>query len=123
LSGCWPGGAPPLSQAAFAGACHGCRLAHPHPHCTPRFSRTRHPPAPRSYASRARAITNTPTVNSAHRRAELGALRKENDGLREQLAAMQMQVRWWNLKDASLSAANLLRSRPWHFSQMPLLPV
>jgi hypothetical protein len=44
------------------------------------------------YASRARSITNTPMVNSAQRRAETGALRQENEILREQLAAMQYQV-------------------------------
>jgi hypothetical protein len=34
-----------------------------------------------------------PVVNSARRKAELGALRQENDGLREQVKALQFQVR------------------------------
>jgi len=44
------------------------------------------------YASRARCITNTPTVNSARRRAELGVLRQENEALRDQIRVLQDQL-------------------------------
>lgn len=55
----------------------------------PRPSRARYP----RYATRACAITNTPVVNGARRKAELGALRQENEALREQLRTMQARVR------------------------------
>jgi hypothetical protein len=44
------------------------------------------------YAARARTITNTPMVNSARRRAEVAALRLENEALRDQIRMMQDQV-------------------------------
>jgi hypothetical protein len=46
------------------------------------------------YASRARTITNTLVVHRDRKRAELGALRQENEGLREQIRVMQDQVGW-----------------------------
>jgi len=72
---------PSAGQATHT-PCHGGQRAHTHP-CHG---------GPRRYATRARAIKNRPTVNSDRRAAELSVLRNENEGLREQIKALQYQV-------------------------------
>lgn len=73
------------SRAALLDCLHGAPPDHT------AFQRLPPPTTTTRYACRARSITNTPVVNSARSR-EVGALRQENEALRDQIRALQEQV-------------------------------